>query len=91
MRSLSDDDDDDLWHPSGWSPVFDGVSSIRHLVGFTTLELPVDRFRMSRVLERDLDGAFALTGEARRILAGTFYGFVVVDGDWHDMPDFWPF
>jgi len=87
-RISSYDDDEDLWHPTGWSPVFDGTSIPSRLVGFTTLKSPVPRFMMSRPGSRG-DGAFHLTGEARRVLRGEFYGWVVESGDWRDMPDFW--
>lgn len=90
MNGLDVDDDADLWHPSGWSPVYDGVSSVRHLVGFTTLQVRVDEFRMSRPAERqDIPGAFVFTGRAKRVLRSEFYGWVVENGDWRDMPDFW--
>lgn len=86
-----EEDDDDLWHPSGWSPVYDGaVASPCHLVGFTTLQLPIELFRMSRPSGRD-DGSFFIGGEARRVLKGEFFGWIVPDGDWREMPDFWAF
>lgn len=90
MREIVPDaDDEDLWHPSGWSPVYDGpVASPRQLVGFTTLQAPVERFIISLPSGRE-DGVMLLAGEARRVLRGAFYGWVVTDGDWRGMPDFW--
>ena len=83
------DDDEELWHPSGWSPVYAGaIDSPRHLVGFTTLQVPVDRFVMTRP-HTTIEGAFVMGGEARRVLRGDFYGWTVPDGDWSNMPDFW--
>lgn len=82
-------EDDELWHPSGWSPVYDGVAAgAQHLVGFTTLQVAVPLFRMSRPTGDD-DGSFYINGEALRVLKGEFYAWTVVDGDWRDMPDFW--
>jgi hypothetical protein len=40
--------DFDLWHPSGWSPVYDRASSRRHLAGVTTLQCGIDRFMSAR-------------------------------------------
>jgi hypothetical protein len=35
MKQLDRYDDEELWHPSGWSPVYDvAVASPRYLVGF---------------------------------------------------------
>ena len=72
-------------------PSMMGVSSVRHLVGFTTLQARVDVFRMCRPAERqDIPGAFVFTGKAKRVLRGEFYGWVVESGDCRDLPDFWP-
>ena len=87
----NDLEDDELWHPSGWSPVYDGLPTTTRLVGFTNLQTPVRRFLISRPgATEDPDGAFVINGEARRLLGRHFYCWVVETGDYGDMPGFWP-
>ena len=76
------------WHPSGWSPVYDAVSSPRHLVGFTTLQCGIDRFMMTEAAGDEGD-AIAILGHARVALAGEYNGWVVEIGDYRDLPGFW--
>lgn len=90
MSSMNDTDDEDLWHPSGWSPVYDRYLTHERLVGFTSLQAGVDQFRMSRPNTSSDRGVFFLTGAARRILHGAYFCWVVEDGDPREMPDFWP-
>ena len=54
--------DFDSWHPSGWSPVYDQVTSRRHLVGFTTLQCGLDRLLIAQETGdyRALPGFWAL-------------------------------
>jgi len=87
--SPADFTDFDLWHPSGWSPVYDRVTSQRHLVGFTTLQCGVNRLVIGQETGDEL-GSFAIVGEARVALAGAFNGWVVETGDYRDLPGFWP-
>ena len=85
-------DEPKLWHPSGWSPVYDGTKSGRPLLGFTTLRQPVERFALTRQpASPNPDGVFVPDGEAWRVLLDKYYGRVVIEGDWREMPDFWPF
>ena len=35
--------DIESWHPSGWSPVYDRLTSRQHLVGFITLQYGINR------------------------------------------------
>lgn len=79
----------DSWHPSGWSPVYDGVTSLRHLVGFTTQQCGVDRLMIGRETG-DPDDAFTIVAQARVALAGTFNSWVVESGDYRALPGFWP-
>ncbi|MDO8973228.1 hypothetical protein [Reyranella sp.] len=80
--------DFDSWHPSGWSPVYDRVTSLRHLVGFTTQQCRLVRLMIAQETG-DEDGAFAIVGEARVALAGEFDSWVVETGDYHVLPGFW--
>ena len=80
--------DSDSWHPSGWSPVYDRLTSRRHLVGFTTLQCGVDRLVIGQETGDQL-GTFLIAGEARVALAGAFNGWVVVNGDYRHLPGFW--
>lgn len=80
--------DFDSWHPSGWSPVYDQVSSRRHLVGFTTLQCGLDRLMIGQETG-DGDGAFTIVGQARVALAGPFNSWVVETGDYRALPGFW--
>lgn len=59
-------------------------------MGFTTLQARADVFRMGRPAgHKNIPDAFVFTGSAKRVLRGEFYGWIVVSGDWRDMPDFW--
>ena len=78
----------DSWHPSGWSPVYDRVSSRRHLVGVTTLQCGLDRFMIGQETG-DADGSFVIVGQARVALAGAFNAWVVETGDHRALPGFW--
>jgi hypothetical protein len=80
--------DCDSWHPSGWSPVYDRVTSRLHLVGFTTLQCGLDRLRMGQEMGGE-DGAFTIVGQARVALAGPFNCWVVETGDYRALPGFW--
>ena len=80
--------DFDSWHPSGWSPVYDQVTSRRHLVGFTTLQCGLDRLMIGQETGGD-DGAFTIVGQARVALAGPFNSWVVERGDYRALPGFW--
>ena len=87
----ADIEDDELWHPSGWSPVYRERPTVDRLAGFTTLQSPVQRYLLSRQAPgEDMEGAFIIDGEARRLLGRAFYVWVVESGDCGDMPDFWP-
>jgi hypothetical protein len=90
VNGIWDADDDDLWHPSGWTPVYDRFLSPECLAGFSSLRAGVALFRMTRPDTSSSFGAFYLTGAARRILRGPFFCWVVEDGSPHEMPDFWP-
>lgn len=80
--------DFDSWHPSGWSPVYDRVTSRRHLVGFTTLQCGLDRLMIGQETEGE-DSAFTIVGQARVALAGAFNSWVVETGDYRALPGFW--
>lgn len=78
----------DSWHPSGWSPVYDRVTSLRHLVGFTTQQCGLARLKVAQETG-DEDGAFTIVAQARVALAGTFNSWVVETGDYRALPGFW--
>lgn len=80
--------DFDSWHPSGWSPVYDGVTSLRHLVGFTPQQCGIDRLMVGQETG-DPDGAFMIVAQARVALAGAFNSWVVESGDYRALPGFW--
>lgn len=86
-------EDDDLWHPSGWSAVYDGLSIPSRLAGFTTLQLEIPTFLITREHDDPAErehGIFLSCGWARRQLVGDFYAWVVEDQGAHRyMPDFW--
>jgi hypothetical protein len=89
LNTLSADFTDfDLWHPSGWSPVYDGVTSRRHLVGFTSQQCGLARLKVAQETGGE-DGAFTIVAEARVALAGAFNSWVIETGDYRALPGFW--
>lgn len=88
------DDESAEWHPSGWSPVFDAYNE---LVGFTRLQIAVEKFFMSRAVvprwgeigepQNKYDiGTMQLLGQATRVTRkrpdGTrFYAYRIFPGD----------
>jgi hypothetical protein len=84
------------WPSTGAVPVFVGDLEHNELVGFTSFTLPreVGTFHMSKPIEGDPHGAFAMQGQAlvieRDTGGGSYLAWLVVDGDPRDLPDFWP-
>ena len=83
------------WPSNGAVPVFLGDLDKYELVGFTTFTLPrrVGDFHMCKPIEGDSHGAFVMHGKAliieRDDSDGQYLAWLVVDGDPHDLPNFW--
>lgn len=80
--------DFDSWHPSGWFPFYDCVTSRRHLAGFTTLQRGLDRLMIGQETEGE-DSAFTIVGQARVAPGKAFNSWVVETRDYSALPGFW--
>jgi hypothetical protein len=85
-----------IWPTTGAIPVFQGDAEAPELVGYTTLIVDyypkVGRFMMSWQ-GREPD-SMTFVGKAtvieRQGAGGSYLAWLVIEGDPHDMPDFWP-
>ena len=91
----SDDDEGAQWDPAGWHPVYlgDPNSDSAQLVGHTRMELPIDRWVISR--EAGEDGAMILSGDmirrAQRRDGGLFWAWELMQPeDLPHVPEFRP-